>query len=69
MNVLWIKDNNLGHEKQVGVLLTELSKQNNLNIDERVIKGMFPFFTYLSDIKENYYDYLKFKKKFLVIFR
>ena len=56
MNVLWIKDNNIGHEKQVGVLLTELSKQNNLNIDERVIKGMFPFFTYLSDVKENYYD-------------
>jgi len=56
MNVLWIKDNNIGHEKQVGVLLAELSKQNNLNIDERVINGMFPFFTYLSDVKENYYD-------------
>ena len=26
MNVLWIKDNNKGHEKQVKVLLDELLK-------------------------------------------
>jgi mitochondrial fission protein ELM1 len=56
MNVLWVKDNNIGHEKQVRVLLEELSKQKNLNIDERSIKGIFPFFTYLNDIQENYYD-------------
>ena len=35
MNVLWIKDNNIGHEKQVRVLLEELSKQITLDIDER----------------------------------
>ena len=56
MNILWVKDNNIGHEKQVRVLLEELSKQKNLNIDERSIKGIFPFFTYLNDIQENYYD-------------
>ena len=56
MNVLWVKDNNIGHEKQVRVLLEELSKQKILNIDERSIKGIFPFFTYLNDIQENYYD-------------
>ena len=32
MNILWIKDNNIGHEKQVKVLLDELSKNNDLNI-------------------------------------
>ena len=33
MNVLWIKDNNIGHEKQVQVLLDELSNNLNLNFD------------------------------------
>ena len=56
MNVLWVKDNNIGHEKQVKVLLEELSKQIKLNIDERSIKGIFPIYTYLSDVKEKYYD-------------
>ena len=56
MNVLWVKDNNIGHEKQVRVLLEELSKQNKLNIDERSIKGIFPIYSYLSDVKEKYYD-------------
>ena len=56
MNVLWIKDNNTGHEKQVRVLLEELSKQIKLNIDERSIKGIFPIYSYLSDVKEKYYD-------------
>ena len=35
MNVLWIKDNNIGHEKQVQVLLDELSNSLNLNIESR----------------------------------
>ena len=56
MNVLWIKDNNIGHEKQVRVLLEELSKQIKLNIDERSIKGIFPIYSYLSDVREKYYD-------------
>ena len=56
MNVLWVKDNNIGHEKQVRVLLEELSKQNKLDIDERSIKGVFPIYSYLKDVKEKYYD-------------
>ena len=56
MNVLWVKDNNIGHEKQVKVLLEELSKQIKLNIDERSIKGIFPIYSFLSDVKEKYYD-------------
>ena len=56
MNVLWVKDNNIGHEKQVRVVLEELSKQNKLNIDERSIKGIFPIYSYLNDVKEKYYD-------------
>ena len=56
MNVLWVKDNNIGHEKQVRVLLEELSKQNKLDIDERSIKGVFPIYSYLNDVKEKYYD-------------
>ena len=56
MNVLWIKDNNIGHEKQVRVLLEELSKQHKLNIDERYVKGIFPVYSFLSDVKEKNYD-------------
>ena len=35
MNVLWIKDGNIGHEKQVRVLLDQLLKNKQLNIIER----------------------------------
>ncbi len=56
MNVLWIKDGNIGHEKQVRVLLDQLLKNKQLNIIERTIKGIFPFFTYINDVEENYYD-------------
>ena len=56
MEVLWIKDGNIGHEKQVRVLLDELSKTLTLNIDSREIKGIFPIFTYLEDVQEKYYD-------------
>ena len=56
MNVLWIKDGNIGHENQVRVLLDQLLKNKQLNIIERTIKGIFPFFTYINDVEENYYD-------------
>ena len=58
MNILWIKDNNIGHEKQVKVLLDELSKNNDLNIDQRTVKGFIPFFRYIDDVQKNYYDIL-----------
>ena len=56
MNVLWIKDNNIGHEKQVQVLLDELSNSLNLNIESRTVNGSIPFFRYIDKVKENYYD-------------
>lgn len=56
MNVLWVKDGKIGHEKQVKVLLDELSKTQIINITERNVKGLYPIYTYLSDIKENFYD-------------
>ena len=34
MNILWIKDGKKGHEKQVKVLLDEISK----NIDIKILK-------------------------------
>ena len=34
MKVLWIKDNNIGHEKQVKILLDELNKNVDLDIDD-----------------------------------
>ncbi len=56
MNILWIKDNNAGHEKQVKALLDELLKTQEMFIDERLVKGFFPFFRYIDKISENYYD-------------
>ena len=56
MNVLWIKDNNIGHEKQVQVLLDELSNNLNLNIECRTVKGNIPFFRYIDKVQENFYD-------------
>ena len=56
MNVLWIKDNKTGHEKQVKVLLDELSKDIELDIDERIVKGRFPFFRTINQVEKNYYD-------------
>ena len=58
MNVLWVKDNNIGHEKQVDVLLKELSKKISLNIDSRIVKNSFPFQKKIYDVKRNYYDIL-----------
>ena len=48
MNVLWVKDGKIGHEKQVKVLLDELSKTQMINITERNVKGLYPIYTYLS---------------------
>ena len=56
MNILWVKDNNIGHEKQVKNLLDEISKKIDLQIDERLVKGFFPFFTYLENVEEKKYD-------------
>ena len=56
MNVLWIKDNKTGHEKQVKVLLDELSKDLELDIDERIVNGRFPFFKKIKQVEKNYYD-------------
>ena len=56
MNVLWIKDNKTGHEKQVKVLLDELSKDLELDIDERIVKERFPFFRTINQVEKNYYD-------------
>ena len=58
MKVLWIKDNNIGHEKQVKILLDELNKNIDLDIDERHVKGFYPLFTYLDDIEEKKYDFI-----------
>ena len=58
MNVLWVKDNNIGHEKQVDVLLKELSKKISLNIDSRIVKNSFPFQKKIDNVKNNYYDIL-----------
>jgi hypothetical protein len=43
MNILWIKDNNTGHEKQAKILLSELSKIRKINIQDINIKGFHPF--------------------------
>ena len=58
MNVLWVKDNNIGHEKQVDVLLKELSKKLNLKIDSRIVKNSFLFQKKINNVKINYYDIL-----------
>ena len=58
MKVLWIKDNNIGHEKQVKILLDELNKSVDLDIDERLVKGFYPLFTYLNDIEKKNYDFI-----------
>tara|TARA_A100000164_G_C21868001_1_gene753583 strand:+ start:235 stop:1332 length:1098 start_codon:yes stop_codon:yes gene_type:complete len=41
MNVLWVKDKKIGHEKQVKVLLDELSKLNEINIFEDEVSITF----------------------------
>ena len=56
MNILWIKDNNVGHEKQVKVLLDELSKNREINIQDINIRGFHPFFTYIDPVEKNFYD-------------
>jgi len=47
MNILWLKDNKIGHEKQVKALLNELSKTNEINIiDEDYLGGLGKFFNW-----------------------
>ena len=41
MNVLWVKDKKIGHEKQVKALLDELSKLNEINIFEDEVSIRF----------------------------
>ena len=41
MNVLWVKDKKIGHEKQVKALLDELSKLNEINIFEDEVSTTF----------------------------
>ena len=38
MNILWIKDGKQGHEKQVKVLIDELSKSIDINLIEQNYK-------------------------------
>lgn len=52
MNILWIKDGKQGHEKQVKVLIDELSKSVDINLIEENYK-----INNLSRLK-NYYHYL-----------
>ena len=56
MNILWIKDNNVGHEKQVKVLLDELSKTRDINVIQINVKGFHPFFKYVDPVEENLFD-------------
>ena len=56
MNILWIKDNNVGHEKQVKVLLDELSKTRDINVIQLNVKGFHPLFKYVDPVEENLFD-------------
>ena len=52
MNILWIKDGKLGHEKQVKALLDELSETIDIKVyEEDYIVG---FFQRIADI----YNYI-----------
>ena len=41
MNILWLKDKKIGHEKQVKALLDELSKSREINIIESEVDYTF----------------------------
>ena len=53
MNILWIKDGKKGHEKQVQVLLEELSKTINIKIYEEKyhINSLERFFDILVRVR------------------
>ena len=66
-----IKDNNIGHEN-IKVLLDELLKNYNFDIEERSVKGSLPS-RHINKVNKNYYDiiigaghktypFIKFKK-------
>ena len=38
MNILWIKDGKIGHEKQVKALLDEISKTEDITVFEEEFK-------------------------------
>jgi len=56
MKVLWVRDGKIGHEKQVNVLLEELSKSFKLEITEVKICNSNFFTNPLKDISKNHYD-------------
>ena len=56
MKVLWVRDGKIGHEKQVNVLLEELSKSFKLEISEVKICNSNFFTNPLKDISKNHYD-------------
>ena len=37
MNILWISDGKKGHEKQVEILLNEISKTENITVNKEII--------------------------------
>ena len=37
MNILWISDGKKGHEKQVEILLNEISKTENITVKKEII--------------------------------
>ena len=55
MNILWLKDKKIGHEKQVKALLDELSKSREINIIESEVD-------YTFDDKLNYITFGWFEK-------
>ena len=61
MNILWLKDKKIGHEKQVKALLDELSKSREINIIESEVN--YTFDDKLNDITFGWFVKLT-KKQF-----
>ena len=56
MNIIWIKDGKKGHEKQVKVLLDEISKSIDIKIfEENYLIGSFDRFIEIFDHATNYF--------------
>ena len=51
MNILWIKDGKIGHEKQVKALLDEISKTEDITVFEEEFK----ISTFMRFINFTYY--------------
>ena len=56
MNILWLKDKKIGHEKQVKALLDELSKSREINIIENEVD--YTFDDKLNDIFFGWFEKL-----------